>query len=64
MKKASLLQKVSFALMILSIMIIGFQIGVTAKTESNDYFFLLPIGISLLLAGLFISIKESRKAQS
>lgn len=58
------MKKVSLGLMIVSIMIIGIQIGATARNENNDYFYLLPIGIAFLLVGLFLWIKEMRKAKS
>lgn len=57
-------KKIALSLMIVSIMLIGFQIGATAKNESNDYFFLLPLGLASLLVGLFLWIREMRKANS
>ncbi|MFK7923533.1 MAG: hypothetical protein AB8H47_16330 [Bacteroidia bacterium] len=58
------MKKLSLGLMIVSIMVIGFQIGATAKNESNDYFFLLPVGIAFLLGGLFLWIREAQKDKS
>lgn len=64
MKNATLSQKIALTLMLLSIMVIGFQIGATAKNGSNEHFYLLPVGISLLLVGLFIWLREMRKPKS
>jgi hypothetical protein len=50
-------------LMLISIAIILTQVYLTAKSESNDYFYLLPIGIAFLLAGIFFLIKQNMKKE-
>lgn len=40
--------------MILAIAMMGFHIGYTAKSGNSDYFFLIPLGMGLLLVGMFL----------
>lgn len=48
------MHKFGMLLMITGIGLMGFHIGYTAKTESPDYFFLVPVGMGLLLVGMFL----------
>ena len=57
-------KKIALALMLLSIALMGFQIGATAKNGTNEYFFLLPLGIALLIGGLVLWMREMRKNKS
>lgn len=54
-------KKIGIVLMLAAIAVIGVQIGITAKTQSNDYSFLLPVGIALLLGGMFLVFRNVTK---
>ena len=48
------MHKVGMFLMIVAIGLMGFHIGYTAKTGSPDYFFLIPVGMGIMLVGMFL----------
>jgi nitrogen fixation/metabolism regulation signal transduction histidine kinase len=54
---------IGIILMIAAIFVMGIQIGITAKTESSDYFFLLPVGIALLLVGMLLVFRGGVKGK-
>ncbi|MEL7343028.1 MAG: hypothetical protein AAGM67_21270 [Bacteroidota bacterium] len=58
------MKKTALVLMIASIVIMGTQIFLTARSESADYFYLLPIGMCLLIIGLVMWFMVLRKSQS
>ncbi|MEL6591608.1 MAG: hypothetical protein AAFQ87_27780 [Bacteroidota bacterium] len=58
------MKKTALVLMIASIVIMGTQIFLTARSESNDYFYLLPLGLCLLVIGLIMWVMVMRKSQS
>lgn len=45
-------------LMLLGIAVIGVQIGATAKYQSSNWSLLLPVGIILLLIGMYFWYHE------
>ena len=57
-------KKIALALMVLSIALMGFQIGATAKNGTNEYFYFLPIAMALLIGGLILWMREVRKNKS
>jgi uncharacterized membrane protein YfcA len=54
---------IGMVLMLAAIGIIGFQIGATAKYQDSRYIFLLPIGICLLLIGMFFWYRDLIRAK-
>jgi len=58
------MKRLPIVLMLISIAIILTQVYLTAKSESNSYFYLLPIGVAFLLAGIFFLIKQNMKKGS
>ncbi len=44
--------------MLVGIGLMGFHIGYTAKTGSTDYFFLIPVGISVMLIGMLLRFRR------
>ncbi|MEM6765982.1 MAG: hypothetical protein AAF655_13685 [Bacteroidota bacterium] len=51
-------------LALIGIFIMGLQIGLTVKHESNEYFYLLPVGIALVIIGLIINFRMNKKTDA
>ncbi|MEL6194774.1 MAG: hypothetical protein AAFR66_22125 [Bacteroidota bacterium] len=51
-------------LALIGIFIMGLQIGLTAKHESNEYFYLLPVGIAIVIIGIFVNFRMNKKQES
>ncbi|MEM8901956.1 MAG: hypothetical protein AAGC85_27865 [Bacteroidota bacterium] len=49
---------------LIGIFIMGLQIGLTAKYESNEYFYLLPVGIAIVIIGVFVNFRMNKKQES
>ncbi len=49
---------------LIGIFIMGLQIGLTAKHESNEYFYLLPVGIAIVIIGIFVNFRMNKKQES
>jgi uncharacterized membrane protein YfcA len=54
---------IGLVLMLAGIGVMGFQIGATAKYQDSRYIFLMPIGIGLLLVGMFLWFRNVAKAK-
>jgi len=54
---------IGLLLMLAAIVAIGIQIGATAKYQDSRYAFLLPIGICLLLVGMFLWFRDIARAK-
>ncbi|MEM6769525.1 MAG: hypothetical protein AAF597_02975 [Bacteroidota bacterium] len=48
------MHKLGMLLMITAIGLMAFHIGYTAKTGSPDYFFLIPLGMGLMVVGMLL----------
>ena len=49
---------------LIGIFIMGLQIGLTAKHESNEYFYLLPVGIAIVIIGIFVNFRMNKKTDA
>ncbi|MEM7373306.1 MAG: hypothetical protein AAF587_32070 [Bacteroidota bacterium] len=54
-------KKIALAIAILGIIILMIQIGLTAKNQSANYFFLAPIGLFLTMGAAAYIIIQGRK---
>ena len=49
---------------LIGIFIMGLQIGLTAKHESNEYFYRLPVVIAIVIIGIFVNFRMNKKQES